>query len=112
MCFNVIGLSHCYKTQMGTILLQIAPIHSQVTEVTIGARLRLLRPALAFSFESAFALTFRLCFLRLSLPVVLSVIALTFLNEVSFSVFGFSLRMFPFQSTVLSCLVFVVQFRS
>ncbi len=44
-----------YKTQMGTILLQIAPIHFQVTEVTIGARLRLLRPALAFSFELAFA---------------------------------------------------------
>lgn len=40
---------------MGTILLQIAPIHCQATEVTFGARLRLLRPALAFSFESAFA---------------------------------------------------------
>ncbi len=82
------GVGGFYKTQMGTILLQIAPIHSPVTEVTIGARLRLLRPALAFSCESAFALTFRLCFLRLNLSVVLSVIASTFLNEVSFSVFS------------------------
>ncbi|WP_321375860.1 hypothetical protein [uncultured Draconibacterium sp.] len=81
-------LRQVYKTQMGTTLLRIAPTHCQATEVTFGARLRLLRPALAFSFESAFAFTFQLCFLRLSLPVVLSVIALTFLNEVSFSVFS------------------------
>ncbi|QIA07481.1 hypothetical protein [Draconibacterium halophilum] len=81
-------LRQVYKTQMGTILLQIAPIHFQATEVTFGARLRLLRPASAFSFESAFALTFRFGFLRLNLPVVLLVIALTFLNEVSVSVFG------------------------
>lgn len=80
-------LRQVYKTQMGTTLLRIAPIHFLVTEVTFGVRLRLLRPASAFSFESACALTFRLCFLRLSLPVVLSVIALTFLNEVSVSVF-------------------------
>ena len=77
-----------YKTQMGTILLQIAPIHFQTTEVAFGARLRLLRPAIAFSCELAFAFTFRFSYLQLKLPVVRLVIALTFLNEVSVSVFS------------------------
>ncbi len=48
-------LREVYKTQMGTILLQIAPIHFQVTEVTFGARLRLLRLAFTFSFEFVLA---------------------------------------------------------
>lgn len=88
---------------MGTTLLRIAPIHFQATEVTFGARLRLLRPALAFSLELAFAFTFRFSFLRLKLPVVRLVIALTFLNEVSVSVFSLSRRMLPFQSTLMGC---------
>ncbi len=45
-----------YKTQMGTTLLRIAPIHIQVTEVTFRARLRLLRPTSLNSFEFISAL--------------------------------------------------------
>src|SRR5210317_334073 len=41
---------------MGTNLLRIAPIHIQVTEVTLRARLRLLRPASLDSCEFISAL--------------------------------------------------------
>ncbi len=55
-----------YKTQMGTILLRIVPIHFQVTGVTFRARLRLLQPAFSDSCESESALNLRFNLLQLN----------------------------------------------
>ena len=74
-----------YKTQMGTILWQIIPIHFKTTEIVYRARLRLLWPAILILSNHFRPCTLWFSLLQLNFWAVRSVYASTFLNEVSLS---------------------------